>query len=165
MRKILRNYSSLLFIALAIFTLFSGSAVSAASENQTEYIFDDAQLLTDSEKTELESLAEELGEETETALLILTLDGTDGKDIEQYVDDYYDEEAPGYDQPHGNTAILAIDMEERDIYLAGFKRAEDALDNATIDYIREEITPALSDGEYFEAFSTFMHESDRKSVV
>lgn len=159
MRKILRKYSSLLFIALAIFTLFSSNAVSAASENQTQYIFDDAQLLTDSEKTELESLAEELGEEAETALLILTLDGTNGKDIKRYVEDYYDEEAPGYDQPHGNTAILAIDMEQRDIYLAGFKKAEDALDNETLDNIREEITPALSDGDYLEAFSTFMHES------
>ncbi len=140
-------------------SIFSGMTVKAASENQKQFVFDQAMLLTDTERTELESLAVELGEETETALLVLTLDGIDGKDIKKYVEDYYDDEAPGYDQPFGNTAILAIDMEQRDIYLAGFKKAEDNLDNATLDYIREQITPALSEGDYFEAFSTFMHES------
>ncbi len=140
-------------------SIFSGMTVKAASENQKQFVFDQAMLLTDTERTELESLAVELGEETETALLVLTLDGIDGKDIKKYVEDYYDDEAPGYDQPFGNTAILAIDMEQRDIYLADFKKAEDNLDNATLDYIREQITPALSEGDYFEAFSTFMHES------
>lgn len=159
LKNLLIKYSSLLLIALAILSVFSGITVHAASENQKQFIFDQAKLLTDTERTELESLAVELGEETETALLVLTLDGTDGKDIKKYVQDYYDEESPGYDQPFGNTAILAIDMEQRDIYLAGFKKAEDYLDDSTLDYIREEITPALSDGEYFEAFSTFMHES------
>ncbi|CAI9388153.1 TPM domain-containing protein [Niallia sp. Sow4_A1] len=159
MRKLLIKYSSFLFIALAIMSIFSGMTVKAASENQKQFVFDQAMLLTDTERTELESLAVELGEETETALLVLTLDGIDGKDIKKYVEDYYDDEAPGYDQPFGNTAILAIDMEQRDIYLAGFKKAEDNLDNATLDYIREQITPALSEGDYFEAFSTFMHES------
>ncbi|MCM3362314.1 TPM domain-containing protein [Niallia sp. MER TA 168] len=159
MRKLLIKYSSFLFIALAIMSIFSGMTVKAASENQKQFVFDQAMLLTDTERTELESLAVELGEETETALLVLTLDGIDGKDIKKYVEDYYDDEAPGYDQPFGNTAILAIDMEQRDIYLADFKKAEDNLDNATLDYIREQITPALSEGDYFEAFSTFMHES------
>lgn len=159
MRNWLTKYSILPLIAITIFSVFSSGTVNAVSENQKQFIFDDAQLLTDTERMDLENLAEELGEETETALLILTLDGTDGKDIKKYVQDYYDEEAPGYDQPFGNTAILAIDMEERDIYLAGFKKAEDYLDDSTLDYIREEITPALSDGDYFEAFSTFMQES------
>ena len=76
MRNWLTKYSIFLLIFITILAAFSGGTVKAASENQKQFIFDDAQLLTDTERMDLENLAEELGEETETALLILTLDGT-----------------------------------------------------------------------------------------
>ncbi|KAB7672660.1 TPM domain-containing protein [Bacillus sp. B1-b2] len=158
----MRNWLKFIVIScLTIFILFIGisQSVKAVSDNQKQYIYDDAKLLTEEEKGELESLAIELGEESETAYLVLTSNGTDGKDIVQYVEDFYDENAPGYDQPFGNTAILAIDMESREIYLAGFKKAEEYLDDYTLDSIKEEITPELSDGNYFQAFSIFMEES------
>ena len=62
--------------------------------------------------------------------------------------DFYDENAPGYDQPHGNTAILTLDMQNRDVYLAGFIKAEDYLDDSRLDLIRDKITPDLSSGNY-----------------
>ncbi|KMJ57090.1 hypothetical protein AB685_18430 [Bacillus sp. LL01] len=136
-----------------------GFTVQAESVNQKQFVFDNAGLLTDQEVIQLESLANELGAESDTAFLIITANGTDGMDIVDYVGDFYDENAPGYDQPHGNTAILAIDMEVRDIYLAGFKKAELYLNDQRLDMIREEITPALSEGNYFEAFSEFISSS------
>lgn len=147
-----------LFFLTAFFLLVPWQA-QAESMNQKQYIYDFANLLTKEESAELESLARELGEERNTAFLIITANGTDGKDIVPYVEDFYDEHAPGYDKPHGNTAILAIDMEERDVYLAGFKKAEEYLDDERLDMIRNKITPALSDAEYFQAFSTFIQTS------
>lgn len=136
-----------------------GFTVQAESVNQKQFVFDYAGLLTDQEVTQLESLADELGAESDTAFLIITANGTDGKDIVDYVGDFYDENAPGYDQPYGNTAILAIDMEERDIYLAGFKKAELYLNDQRLDVIRESITPALSDENFYAAFSEFISSS------
>ncbi len=133
-----------------------GFSVQAESVNQKQFVFDYAGLLTDQEVTQLESLANELGAESDTAFLIITADGTDGMDIVEYVGDFYDENAPGYDQPYGNTAILAIDMEERDIYLVGFKKAELYLNDQRLDMIQDDITPALSEGNYYEAFSEFI---------
>ena len=132
------------------------STAKAETFDRNHYIYDYATLLKDEESAKLQQLANERGSERETAFIIITLDGTNGKDIVQYVEDFYDEHGPGYDQPHGNTAILAIDMNERDVYLAGFKKAEQYLDDSRLDVIREEITPDLSDGQYFAAFSAFI---------
>lgn len=148
------------FLMLAFLLLLPWAMLAKAeSFDRSEYIYDFAHLLTDNEAAELQSLAKELGEARETAFIIITVNGTDGKDIVQYVEDFYDDNAPGYDQPHGNTAILAIDMQERDIYLAGFKKAEQYLDDGRLDQIRDNITPDLSDGHYFQAFSAFITTS------
>ncbi|WP_316569486.1 TPM domain-containing protein [Neobacillus sp. YIM B06451] len=128
----------------------------AETFDRNHYIYDNAHLLTDDESAELQQVASEHAKERETAFIIITLDGTNGKDIVQYVEDFYDEHGPGYGQPYGNTAILAIDMNERDVYLAGFKKAEQYLDDSRLDLIREELTPDLSGGQYFAAFSIFL---------
>nr|WP_277398185.1 TPM domain-containing protein [Neobacillus citreus] len=148
----------LLIVPLVL--LFGFLQTAKAQEfDRTHYIYDRAQLLTEAEAAELQTLAAELGGQRETAFIIITLNGSDGKDIVQYVEDFYDENAPGFDQPHGNTAILAIDMGERDIYLAGFKKAEQYLNDERLDQIRDQITPDLSDGQYFQAFSQFLNTS------
>nr|WP_245959381.1 TPM domain-containing protein [Neobacillus piezotolerans] len=147
-----------LMLMLLVFPLGILTA-NAETFDRNHFIYDYALLLTDDESAELQHAASELGKERETAFIIITLDGTNGKDIVQYVEDFYDEHGPGYDQPHGNTAILAIDMNERDVYLAGFKKAEQFLDDSRLDLIREELTPDLSGGQYFAAFSTFINRA------
>ncbi|WML38225.1 TPM domain-containing protein [Neobacillus sp. OS1-2] len=151
---------SILFLFLTILLLLPlGLSVKAQDFDRNQYIYDSAGLLTTEEAAELQNLASELGNERETAFIILSLNGTDGKVLKQYVEDFYDEQAPGFDQPHGNTAILAIDMQERDVYLAGFKKAEQYLDDGRLDQIRDSITPDLSAGNYYQAFSAFLNTS------
>ncbi|MBB6447426.1 TPM domain-containing protein [Bacillus benzoevorans] len=128
----------------------------AESMNQKQFIYDNAQLLTKEETTQLELLSSELSKERNTAFVIITLNGTEGKTIVQYMEDFYDEQALGYDQPHGNTALLIMDMQGRDVYLAGFKKAEQYLDSVRLEMIRNQITPDLSEGAYDKAFSSFI---------
>jgi len=154
-----RNRSFLFFLMALLMLLPLGIRAKAETFDRNQYIYDFAKLLTDQEVAELQDLSSKLGEERDTAFLIITVNGTDGKDIRQYVEDIYDEQAPGYDQPHGNTAILAINMQERDVYLAGFKKAEQYLDDGRLDQIRDIITPDLSEGHYFQAFSAFLNTS------
>jgi len=149
----------LLFLLTAILITAFGINVSAESPNQKRYVYDEANLLTEKEVAKLEALASGQGKDRNTAFIILTVNGTGGKDKVQYVDDFYDEHAPGYDKPHGNTAILFIDMKKRDVYLAGFQKAEKYLDNNRLDLIQDKITPDLSDGKYFDAFSSYIHLS------
>jgi uncharacterized protein len=147
--------SVLPLVILGILLMF---ALPAAAEQPIAkpLVYDRAELLSDEEENELRSLAAELGAERETDFLIITLDGTGGLDIEDYVARFYDDIAPGYDRPHGNAAILAIDLRERDVFLAGFGKAETYLDSGRLDKIRGKITPLLSASEYYEAFEKYI---------
>ncbi|MCU9615335.1 TPM domain-containing protein [Caldibacillus lycopersici] len=145
-----------IIMVISLFTFgFFQSHVFAS----TQHVYDYANLLTSTEVKQLENLAAELGAERETDFIILTTDNTDGKDVVQYMEDFYDDMAPGYDKPHGNTAILTVDMEHRDVYLAGFYKAKEYLDDSRLESIREKITPDLTEGNYYDAFASFMELS------
>lgn len=158
--KWLQNQSLSCCFFVFLLLLPFGTVAKGQSFDRNQYIYDEAQLLTAKEKANLQSQASQLGKKRNTAFIVVTVNGTDGKTLKRYVEDFYDKYAPGYDQPHGNTAILAIDMQKRNVYLAGFQKAEKYLDDSRLDQIREKITPDLSDGNYFQAFSAFLNTSD-----
>ncbi len=46
----------------------------------------------------MEKLAKQYSEENELSFLVLTEDELGGRDVVQYTEDFYDENAPGYDK-------------------------------------------------------------------
>lgn len=148
-----------LFALLLIVPLASDHVYANTQSKQR--VFDDAELLTQEEIQNLEEAAEEHGANRETDFIILTTPDADGKDVKKYMQDTYDEEGFGYDKEHGNTAVLAIDMESREFYLAGFYKAEKYLDSDRLDQIRDKITPDLANGDYYDAFYLFIETADK----
>lgn len=146
----------ILFVAL-IFTIIVSSQAGAFHTKRR--IYDFAGLLNGEEIEELESISEKYSAKRETDFIILTYSDPKGKDIVEYMQDFYDEEALGYDKPHGNAAILTVDMKNREVYLAGFYKGEKYLDDYRLDLIRDKITSDLSRGDYFNAFHTFIKTS------
>lgn len=144
----------IIFMTLSIYP-------TAAAEATSQKVYDFAGLLTAKEKAELESLANEYSQKRQVDIILLTTKDTQGKDVVKYMEDFYDEKGLGYDKPHGDTAILTIDMEHREIYVAGFYKGEKYLDNSRCDLIRTKITPALSAGNYYEAFYSYIKLSYR----
>jgi uncharacterized protein len=145
---------TLLFIGLIFIpTVFANDS--------KQRIYDYANLLTDEEIERLEQLAYEHSEKRNTDFIIITSPDADEKDIIKYVQDFYDDMAPGFDKSHGNTAILALDMDDSDVYLAGFYKAEKNLDDSRMDIIRNKITPYLSSEDYYEAFTLFIETGSR----
>lgn len=154
--------SHLLIIALFLLIFTMGSAVSAQSKQR---IFDNAGALTEGEVRELEELSEEYSEKNKIDFIFLTSTDTEGKTIEEYAGDFADDHEIGYgSQPNGSAALLAInispDPEQRRVQLMGFEQAEQSLDDARLNQIREKITPDLSEGNYAEAFQNFILISD-----
>ena len=143
------------FLAIIFTFLISLQAYAAP----TQYVYDYAGLLTDSEKAGLENLAASLSAERGIAFIILTTNGTDGKYIEEYMGDFVDNNAVGYEADSGSTAIIALDMIDRNVYLAGFGKAETFLDDERLEKIRNKVTPALSEGNYEYAFEQFMEQA------
>ncbi|HSH25431.1 MAG TPA: TPM domain-containing protein [Massilibacterium sp.] len=146
------------FIVIFFFSVAIPTGAAVAKEKQR--IYDFANLLSESEVSKLERLSTQLSEKRETDFIILTTNDTEGKDVVKYMQDFYDEHGLGYDRPHGNTAILTLDMQHREVYLAGFYKAKTYLDDDRLDMIREKITPNLTDGNYLKAFEMFMKKSD-----
>lgn len=148
---------------MAVFFLFLPCAftTAAADSPAKQRIYDYAGLLSESEVKELEALAEKYGEKRNTDFIILTTNNEENKDTKEFTQDFYDEQAPGYDRPHGNTAILTLDMKKRNVYVAGFYKAKKYLDDDRADLVRKKITPELSDGNYYKAFDSFIKISSK----
>lgn len=156
MRRIRTLLAGLLFTAMIL--TGSLSWVMEATASEKELIFDDAGLLTQKEYEELNRMANELGAEKETDIMIITIDGPDAYDVMSMIQDYYDEYAPGYDQPYGNTTILMVDMYNREFYVAGFKKAEEYVSNERTNKIMEHITPDMANGDYKLAFQKYIED-------
>lgn len=146
------------FIMLFIFIIFNTSPV-VAEEMSSQKVYDFAGLLTPTEVAELESLSNKYSQKREVDIIILTTNDTQGKDVVKYMEDFYDEQGLGYDKAHGNTAILTVDMQHRESYVAGFYKGEEYLDNSRCDLIQDKITPYLSNGDYYQAFETYIELS------
>ena len=128
----------------------------AASAEEKQLVIDGADLLAAEEEAELEQMAREFSDTHETDFMILTTDDTGGKDVEKYMGDFYDDTAPGYDQPHGNTVLFTLDMQNRDMYLAGFRKGKQYLSNDRIELVLDRVFPYIADGNYYEGFHEYL---------
>ncbi|WP_019640284.1 TPM domain-containing protein [Paenibacillus fonticola] len=150
-----RHYSLLsVLIFLAVYLAVPGG-IAAAAETKT-LIYDEANLLSPGEYDELNAMANEYGAKRETDIIIITSNNPENIDVVKMTEDFYDDRAPGYDKPHGNAVILTLDMNNRDVYLAGFYKAEQYLDDGRLAQIRNKITPNVSSGDYKLAFEKYI---------
>lgn len=157
-RKHLAWMATLILLVITLVSpLIPMSVVSAADSKNL--IYDEANLLNEQEKSELNALANEYGAERQTDFVILTTNNTENQDVQLLTEDFYDEHALGYDKAHGNAVILTMDMNNREVYLAGFYKAEDYLDSGRLDKIRNKITPDLTEGNYKLAFEKYINLS------
>ncbi|WP_423227518.1 TPM domain-containing protein [Paenibacillus filicis] len=128
---------------------------ATAAENK-KLVYDDAGLLSQEDYEALNVMANQYGAKRQTDFIIVTSKDTGNVDVVKMTDDFYDKQAPGYDKPHGNAAILMLDMKNREVYLAGFYKGKQYLDDKRLDQLRAKITPKLTSGQYRQAFETYI---------
>lgn len=153
-----RTTPVILFFVVLLLALPLATPVSAA--DRKPLVYDKAGLLTQEEVNELNALANEYGAHRETDIMIMTIDSPEAYGAKEMAQDFYDAYGPGFDKPHGNTAILMLDMANRDLYIAAFYKAKEYLDDDRLDKIRDKITSDLSDGNYKQAFQTYIEKVD-----
>lgn len=142
----------LFLVMLLLLLLIPLNGVFASAE---QHVYDDANLLSTKEIEQLKALATQYEEEHDTKFVILTTNDTKGKGFKKYTQDFYDEHFDG-----GNVAIITVDMKDREIYIAGFYKAKEYIDNTRIEHILDKVQPQIANENYFEAFETFLHISD-----
>ncbi|WP_059042012.1 TPM domain-containing protein [Paenibacillus rubinfantis] len=147
-------FSFLILIALSMLTPLTAQAESSPAHKKL--IYDEAELLYPEYLDDLDALANEYGPKRELDIMVYTTDNPEDEDVVKLTEAFYDERAPGYDKAHGNAVILTLDMRNRDLYLAGFYKGEEVLDDSRLDKIRNKIAPMLTAGDYHGAFAEYI---------
>ena len=133
-------------------------AFTASAEN-ADKVVDNANLLTDSQERELEDKLTALADEYHCDAVIVTTNSLDGKTPEAYEYDYFDYNGYGVGDDKSGVLFL-LSMEDRDWYISTTGEGIDIFTDYGIGVIGDETVPDLSDGNYYEAFSTFAELSE-----
>ena len=144
-----RVFSALLALILCAMLTVS---VSAA---QMPRLVDAADLLTDSQESELLERLDAISAELQTDVVVITLESCGGYSADDVINAFFDEYEYGYGGNRDGVMLL-LSMAERDwrILCNGF--AADAITPSERDEIGDHIVEELSAGEYMEAFMEFI---------
>lgn len=143
-------------LLLCFFILLPSSAAEMDGfADEYERLQDMAGLLTDDEAAYLTDMLNEISVRQEMEVVIATTDALYGKSVAEYADDLYDECHFGYGEDRDGLLLL-ISMEDRDWYISTCGYGITAFTDAGLDYIGQQIVPALSEGEYAEAFEEYI---------
>ena len=125
-------------------------------------MFDDAEVLTEDEDNELEDALEELSLRQSFDVTIATIESMEsvGADsMEQFADDLYDYCQYGYG-PDMDGVLLLVSVGDRKWHISTCGYGITAFTDAGIQYLGEQMTPFMADGDYAGAFRTFVQWSD-----
>ncbi len=143
-RKLL---TMLLVVMLCVSLTISASAASGAD------IYDEADLLSSAEETQIAEKLSKIGEQFDAQIVIMTVPTSDGS-IDTFVEDVYDSMNMGYGE-NQNGVLLLVCMDSREYRILSNGYAGEAIGMDQIDAISEAIVSDLSDGDYADAFIFF----------
>jgi uncharacterized protein len=98
-----------------------------------------------------------LRQELELEIVIVTTNGTDGKTVQQYADDFYDDGGYGYGETKSGILLL-VDMEGREWYMSTCGEAIFIFTDYGLDQLGETIVLWLSQGFYHQAFLYWVND-------
>lgn len=153
--------------ALATLVLLLALAVPAfaAEEGFADLYYrmnDSAEVLTEDEDNELEALLEELSVRQSFDVVIATIDSLEGEgytSMEEYADDLYDYCQFGYGADRDGVLLL-VSVGDRKWHISTCGYGITAFTDAGIQYLGEQMTPDMADGDYAAAFRTFIQWTD-----
>lgn len=142
--------------ALRIFwtaLLLLGVSFSASAENQQK-ISDAAGILSADEENALQEQMLQTAERYECDVAAAAVESCGSRTPGQFAEDYYLSNGYGYGA-ESDGIFLLVSMGDRQFYYATFGKATEIFTDYGLERIDEIVTPYLSDGEYYEAFSVF----------
>lgn len=118
-------------------------------------VIDEAGLLSDYEKSGLEALIDGIISTYSFDVVILTVNSTGEKTVEQFADDYYDYGNYGCGE-NADGLLFLLSMSGRDYYTSTSGKGIEVFTDYGIEYISDMVVSDLSAGEYFKAFSRYL---------
>lgn len=153
-----------ILVLIYIFTVFLSFGIPASAQAQEERfgrsaeagprLVDMAGLLDETDRSALLSRLDEISERERVDIVVVTVNGLEGKTSMQYADDFYDNNGYGYGGAKDGILLL-VSMADRDWWISTTGYGITAFTDAGTEYISEQFLPALSSGDYREAFTCF----------
>lgn len=125
-------------------------------------LVDNADLLSESERSALLERLTELRDEWKIEVSIVTTPGIGEKSLQDYTDDFYDHNGYGYGSAHDGVMLLVNmgqDGSERACHITAVGSAISVFTDARRDRIAENFLPDLKTGNYADAFRTFTDDA------
>lgn len=141
---------------LALILMLSINLTVRAQESN-ERIYDQAELLSQSEESELSAHIGKLKEQYPLDIAIVTVDSLDGKSVRRYADDFYYDHFLGVGTDDSGILFL-IAMDSREWSVTTYGDTADVVTNVDIDDIMDILLDDLSDGDYYDTFDGFLDE-------
>lgn len=150
---------ALLFLMVIFFAL--PMAVAHAEEQR---VFDQAGLFEGSDRETMESRAAALRDSLQMDVVIVTTDDAQGKDSQNYADDFYDNGGFGAGEDKSGVLYL-IDMDNRQVYISTCGSAIAMLDNAEVERLLSGSLPYLQTQDYGGAPLYFLGEMEQLAAI
>ena len=140
---------------MTVSCLFTVPAVeSQAAETHPARLVDDGDLLSEQEEKRLESRLDQISEDYDCDVAVVTEESINGAEPMDYADDYFDYK--GYGMGEDKSGILfLVTMSERKFWMSTHGDAIDTFTDSGLEYIQDQIKSDLSDGNYYDAFDSF----------
>lgn len=152
----MKRIRSFLLILLAVCLLVSLStpAVLAAALPR---LCDHADLLTPAEESRILAALDKASEAAQADLVIVTEDSIGGQSPRGYADDFFDYNGYGLGSGRDGVLLLIV-MDTRDWYISTSGVCINMFGASDIDALGEAMVDDLGDGDYADAFETFIDE-------
>lgn len=150
MRKI-RVWFTALCMGICMF-----ASLNVSAEN--DYVYDQADLLTEEEEAALQKSAEFCLDKWNMNFLVVTTEDAEGKSSRDYADDFFDLRFPEQSEEDG--VLYLIDMDNREIYLSTSGEAIRYLTDDRIESILDDAYECVAAGDYYGTFAAFFMGTD-----
>lgn len=118
-------------------------------------IYDQANLLTETERETLQELLVETAQQIRCDLIVVTTNDNEGKTAMSYAEDFFMAHKFGYDTVHGDAVLLLIDMEEREIWISTSGQAKYVMTDGRISKTLDSVADYLGSGKYYSGCRAF----------
>jgi uncharacterized protein len=144
---------TLFLLITSIVPVYAEITTSVPEETELRLI-DEADLLDDSEESELLETLNTVSEKQECDVIVVTVSSLNGQTATRYANNYYDEHEYGYgDNKDGILLLVAINDRQWAISTYGYGLT--AFTDDGQEYISDKFSSYLTDGEYYKAFDKY----------
>ncbi len=147
----MKKYLLVLFTVTLILSLV---CLGVSADTAFRRFYDEASLISGYEALDISAELDEISAKYNYDVAIIAVDSIDNADPDRAAEQAFD--SVGYGRGNNGGVLLFIAMESRDVVVF----YDSVLDLDIADSIREAVTPYLTDGDYDEAFVTFISECD-----